>query len=290
MRIARRVGREVKLGEGAGAGKDENQLGSGEQRQRQPPAVCGCGRKLRMAPSVLAQGPVVCGLCGQDFSIETSVERRPAGELAAHPPGIAANVPADDSFLTRRSAELAQERHDDAQLESSRLLHPSRHGELSPLQREGLAETQRLVETAEGAALLADVHAWNAVCQQFGDVPLVGTTAEEVGAANAAARAVRKLDGSLTGPGIDLPAGQVLTGELVMMAEAPPGSDSDPDLPAPGMIGTVERVDLRAREIEVDFPVAGRYRFDVDGAAAATAHLRLRRARRSGWRAAGRPP
>ena len=35
------------------------------------------------------------------------------------------------------------------------------------------------------------------------------------------------------------------------------------------MIGSVERVDLRAREIEVDFPVAGRYRFDVDGAAAA---------------------
>ncbi len=35
-----------------------------------PPAMCGCGRRLRMAPSVLAQGPVVCGLCGQDFATD----------------------------------------------------------------------------------------------------------------------------------------------------------------------------------------------------------------------------
>ena len=62
----------------------------------------------------------------------------------------------------------------------------------------------------------------------------MGTTAEDVGAANPTARAVRKLDGSLTGPGIDLPAGQILTGELVMMAEAPPGSVTPPDLPLPG--------------------------------------------------------
>ena len=25
--------------------------------------MCGCGRRMRMAPSVLARGPVVCGLC-----------------------------------------------------------------------------------------------------------------------------------------------------------------------------------------------------------------------------------
>jgi hypothetical protein len=29
--------------------------------------VCACGRRIRIAPSVLAMGPVVCGLCGEQF-------------------------------------------------------------------------------------------------------------------------------------------------------------------------------------------------------------------------------
>jgi hypothetical protein len=29
--------------------------------------VCACGRRIRMAPSVLAVGPVICGLCGEQF-------------------------------------------------------------------------------------------------------------------------------------------------------------------------------------------------------------------------------
>ena len=32
------------------------------------PARCGCGRRMRMAPSVLAQGPVICGLCHEPFA------------------------------------------------------------------------------------------------------------------------------------------------------------------------------------------------------------------------------
>jgi hypothetical protein len=30
--------------------------------------LCGCGRRIRMAPSVLAAGPVVCGICGGCFA------------------------------------------------------------------------------------------------------------------------------------------------------------------------------------------------------------------------------
>jgi hypothetical protein len=30
-------------------------------------ALCGCGRRLRIAPGVLAIGPVLCGVCGQPF-------------------------------------------------------------------------------------------------------------------------------------------------------------------------------------------------------------------------------
>lgn len=29
--------------------------------------VCGCPRRIRVAPSVLAQGPITCGICGRDF-------------------------------------------------------------------------------------------------------------------------------------------------------------------------------------------------------------------------------
>jgi hypothetical protein len=32
-------------------------------------AVCGCGRNVRVVPSVLAKAPIVCGGCGQPFTI-----------------------------------------------------------------------------------------------------------------------------------------------------------------------------------------------------------------------------
>jgi hypothetical protein len=32
-------------------------------------AVCGCGRNVRVVPSVLAQAPITCGACGQPFRI-----------------------------------------------------------------------------------------------------------------------------------------------------------------------------------------------------------------------------
>jgi hypothetical protein len=31
------------------------------------PARCGCGRRIRVAESVLEAGPITCGLCGSDF-------------------------------------------------------------------------------------------------------------------------------------------------------------------------------------------------------------------------------
>jgi hypothetical protein len=33
-----------------------------------PPCVCECGRKIRVSPTVLASGPITCGVCGSDFS------------------------------------------------------------------------------------------------------------------------------------------------------------------------------------------------------------------------------
>ncbi|MQA16122.1 MAG: hypothetical protein GEV09_18815 [Pseudonocardiaceae bacterium] len=37
-------------------------------RKTTPPCVCDCGRRIRVAASVLAAGPITCGLCGTDFT------------------------------------------------------------------------------------------------------------------------------------------------------------------------------------------------------------------------------
>ncbi|HUP70331.1 MAG TPA: hypothetical protein VM142_11015 [Acidimicrobiales bacterium] len=86
--------------EGIGGGTtgtgDADQNGGTKTKQRA--AECGCepGRKLRMAPSVLEQGPVICGLCGSDFALPHQAEAtlvssakageaQRAGEVGTHP-------------------------------------------------------------------------------------------------------------------------------------------------------------------------------------------------------------
>src|SRR5205807_5338861 len=66
-------------------------------------AQCGCGRKLRMAPTVLAAGPVLCGLCGAEFAGGP----RPTQEQAH-----GADAVVDHTFLARRQSALAAETED----------------------------------------------------------------------------------------------------------------------------------------------------------------------------------
>jgi len=84
MTIARRIERStVESGRGR-AGRDlTREVGKGPG-----PAICGCGRKLRMAPSVLAQGPVICGICDVEFAVVSTAERAQATDINA--PGHAA--------------------------------------------------------------------------------------------------------------------------------------------------------------------------------------------------------
>jgi hypothetical protein len=44
-----------------------------------PPCVCGCGRRIRVSPTVLAAGPISCGVCGSDFLPEEREEAAPGG-------------------------------------------------------------------------------------------------------------------------------------------------------------------------------------------------------------------
>jgi hypothetical protein len=79
LRLARRVPTQIGLG-GPGGG-----VGAGDGRDTNRPGAvsCGCGRRLRMAPSVLAQGPVMCGLCGEPFTDRRAEHLLTADQLAA---------------------------------------------------------------------------------------------------------------------------------------------------------------------------------------------------------------
>jgi hypothetical protein len=42
--------------------------GEGKKSKPTRPAVCGCGRKIRVSKTVLAAGPILCGACGTEFT------------------------------------------------------------------------------------------------------------------------------------------------------------------------------------------------------------------------------
>jgi hypothetical protein len=43
----------------------------GPAKKTPPACVCGCGRRIRVAPSVLATGPITCRVCETDFEPDT---------------------------------------------------------------------------------------------------------------------------------------------------------------------------------------------------------------------------
>jgi hypothetical protein len=45
------------------------EITGGRAKKPGPPScVCGCGRRIRVAPSVLEAGPITCGVCGDEFA------------------------------------------------------------------------------------------------------------------------------------------------------------------------------------------------------------------------------
>lgn len=44
--------------------------GRGTKAKVNPPALCGCGRKIRVSKAMLAVGPIVCGICGTSFEVD----------------------------------------------------------------------------------------------------------------------------------------------------------------------------------------------------------------------------
>lgn len=61
----------AELGRALRLHRNSEATGAGAPKKPGPPAcVCECGRRIRVAPSVLEAGPITCGACGTDFTPE----------------------------------------------------------------------------------------------------------------------------------------------------------------------------------------------------------------------------
>jgi hypothetical protein len=251
MRIARRVAADVHVG-GTDERADSDGRGARQSRDdRQPAVTCGCGRRMRMAPSVLAQGPVFCGVCGQEFSTPRTIDDRASPRRdadIAHDP-LGASVGQFDSPL---GEQLVQ-------------------SDLNTTQREGLSELVELGTRGEGALLLTEVGAWYAARGAGTQRPLLGTTSEEVEAANRAARAMLKLDGTLHGPSVSAAGHELVVGDLVTIRDSLEDLiDVDGnELPPFAVFGTIEHIEAHSGDIVIDFATAGRHTVGIDSLAAA---------------------
>jgi hypothetical protein len=314
MRIARQLRAGLRVG--AEGGEIEGTLGGpgggregGDRQGRGGPvaASCGCGRKMRMAPSVLVAGPVLCGLCGTDFS--TGAERRRPGNEARPSDGTreergAAEAVVDRSFLTRRQAAIAavpetDAGHDDAvarvldrqraRIEAALrsatnpadpVMRPlvERHDRLQRLLSESLASGFDTHVAAASDAQLEGITDLAAADRGAGDHAALrrwyeryGTLQEEpIPAASAAdaARRERLARALLKADGsLHGPAVTTLGGGELRAGDRVLPTLDHGDLPA-GTPGTIEGVDPDSGTIDIDFPTWGRLRTSLaDGLA-----------------------
>ncbi|MEW6470678.1 MAG: DUF6166 domain-containing protein [Actinomycetota bacterium] len=296
MRIARQV--EARTGAGISQGEGQEADGSGPgtggtRSRTSALAQCPCGRKLRMAPTVLAAGPVLCGVCEAEFAGEPRRTPEQAEEL---------DSVVDHSFLARRRAAVAAEADDSGPIERAidalerqwttiesalagsrrahfattmeplrqrrelvRVLLEELRGEagtsfasspqfgLTPVQRDGVTEL------LDAPALRdPEVERWY---QRFGtaqEQPMGGNTDSERHRRTRLARALLKADGTLTGPAIDLRGREFMVGERVVVTE----DDLVAGVPA-GVLGTVEQVHPDEGTMSVDFATLGRLKISL---------------------------
>jgi hypothetical protein len=246
-----------------------------------------------MAPTVLAAGPVLCGLCGAEFAGGPRPTREPAQEVDAV---------VDHSFLARRQSAVAAEAEDTGQLgraieglerqwttlesalaaagtgSSATTLEPLRQrrelvrvlleelrdGAGMPFERgqdfEATAAQQDGVRELLDAPAVPDgeLARWY---ERFGtaeEQPMGGITDAERERRGRLARALLKADGTLTGPAVHLSGQEFMAGERVVVAD----DDLAAGLPG-GVLGTVEQVHPDEPAVSVDFATLGRLKVSL---------------------------
>lgn len=237
MRIARHIDRGARGGAEEGREQEGATADQDEQRSKgRALATCGCGRKLRIAPTVLAAGPIVCGLCEKEFS--AGVERSSAG--ASLPAGAdQANGGVESSFLTRRRAALAGE-----------------------AVRAGAGRTsEQLIADAATAtgAQPSDIAAATRWYERFGtadEKPMPAANDAEATRRVELARAILRADGTLRGPSLDLDGTELVSGDRVIVrGDVPPIGLPD------GTLGTV--LGVQGDHADLDFATWGRLRAGI---------------------------
>lgn len=293
MRIARTVDRRQLVGEEAGVsgGSPDTDGRPGTERGSSGAgtAMCGCGRRMRMAPSVLAAGPVLCGLCGNEFQ----TGRMPSRSSEPLDPTREQVSVVDQTFVARRQEALAAERAAmpvspevrlgpflTAAREAGYAAHPAivtlahRHQllvdaaggvnvpppsstDLTRTQREGLVE---LVMAGDKPGDWA-VSTWYQALGTERERPMAAGSLSEAGRRRNLARAMLKADGTLHGLAVEIGGREFLAGERIVVGpRGIPSLELDPGVP-----GRVERIDPGGEWIEVDFPTAGHYHWGCDG-------------------------
>ncbi len=235
MRIARRVPRSV-----LGVGESDQQMGAGQdggavdgefQRAKVKPAECGCGRRMRMAPSVLAKGPVTCGVCGSEFVVDREAARNQSSSTVDWADGAAARPPtmADRSMPT-----------DPAIVQAERLL----------------AEAGRAFD---GLDVVVRLGAWRGALDTDAEHPIPVAAEQDTARWEQLARAVLTVDGWLTGPSVELRDElEVRAGDRLIVEPSAAITFPD-DLPEPGTPGFVVSVRPTEGLAMVDFATAGVY-------------------------------
>ncbi len=224
IRIARRIDDRRSAGITAGDGEAGT---TSPERTKSPPMSCGCGRKMRMAPSVAAQGPVLCGMCGVEFTIG-GAEIRPASEIAE----LVHLRPAIDAPPDRVTPEF----------------------------EEALTMVVDSLRSPEGFAAVSRAMAWPENLSTSTGAALCIEGDDPIGI-NEVAHAVQRVRGLLNGPDIAAGVLRLAAGDLVVVAHpAPADSDLVPDV---GVLGQVVAADPAQQSIVVDFPICGLYRLSA---------------------------
>lgn len=229
MRIARRVPRSA-----LGTGNVEQQLGAeqgttaagGEAgRVKLKPAECGCGRRMRMAPSVLAKGAVTCGVCGSEFVVDRGATR---------------SRPLDTDPAMTAAAGRPPVLTDDATNRAERLLGEAGRG-------------------VDGLDVVMRLGAWRGRLDTEAERPIPVASEHDADRWEQLARAVLTVDGWLTGPAMELRDGlEVRAGDRLIVRPSVDASSTG-DLPDPGATGIVTSVRCADGAAMVDFATAGVY-------------------------------
>jgi hypothetical protein len=276
MRIARQLERAVTRGDEGGVAGDDSGRDRERASGRSSAASCGCGRRVRVAPSTLAAGPIVCGLCGSAFAEAKQAEQAPAAAVV------------DRSFLARRQQQLDVEPGAPDEVDRLALHHERLQaivdelGPTAPPVTSLLQERLHRLEALRGAPvrapaattdqrggladlareLLADADAdpvrhWYERVGTSAEEPMPVSGDREAERRIRLARALLRADGTVRGPEAmigDLP---VAAGDRVIVA-------SPNSMVPTGTLGTVTRVDADAAFVEVDFPTWGSLRVGPD--------------------------